>query len=86
MVVAFTALLYTIICNTKKYELTYQYYQDENSKKTYLAELSALIETGTFYFPNIDQHDNFGAAKPLSYRGYKNVVWNFLVYQCQLFD
>lgn len=26
--VAFAALIYTIISNTKKYELTYQYYQD----------------------------------------------------------
>ena len=26
LVVAFAALLYTVISNTKKYELTYQYY------------------------------------------------------------
>lgn len=106
LVVAFAALIYTIISNTKKYELTYQYYQDvvawhsdvikvitqlkatseENSKKAYLAELSALIETGRFYFPNIDQHDNFGAHKPLAYRGYRNVVLDFLVYEYQLFE
>lgn len=106
LVVAFAALIYTIISNTKKYELTYQYYQDvvtwhsdvikvitqlkatskENSKKVYLAELSALIETGRFYFPNIDQHDNFGANKPLAYRGYRNVVLDFLVYEYQLFE
>ena len=106
LVVAFVALIYTIISNTKKYELTYQHYQDvvawhsdvvkvitqlkatniENVKKTHLAELSALIETGRFYFPNIDQHDNFGANKPLAYRGYRNVVLDFLVYEYQLFD
>ena len=106
LVVAVAALIYTIISNTKKYELTYQYYQDvvawhsdvikvitqlkatseENSKKAYLAELSALIETGRFYFPNIDQHDNFGANKPLAYRGYRNVVLDFLVYEYQLFE
>lgn len=106
LVVAFAALIYTIISNTKKYELTYQYYQDvvawhsdvikvitqlkatniENEKKTYLAELSALIETGRFYFPNIDLHDGFGANKPLAYRGYRNVVLDFLVYEYQLFD
>lgn len=106
LVVAVAALLYTVISNTKKYELTYQYYQDvvawhsdvikvitqlkatneENSKKVYLAELSALIETGRFYFPNIDQHDNFGADKPMAYRGYRNVVLDFLVYEYQLFD
>ena len=106
LVVAFAALIYTIISNTKKYELTYQYYQDvvawhsdvikvitqlkatnvENEKKTYLAELSALIETGRFYFPNIDLHDGFGANKPMAYRGYRNVVLDFLVYEYQLFD
>ena len=106
LVVAFAALLYSIISNTKKYELTYQYYQDvvawhsevikiitqlkatseENSQNMYLAELSALIETGRFYFPNIDRHDNFGANKPLAYRGYRNVVLDFLVYEYQLFE
>lgn len=106
LVIAFAALVYTIISNTKKYELTYQYYQDvvawhsdvikviaqlkatneENSKRAYLAELSALIETGRFYFPNIDQHDNFGANKPLAYRGYRNFVLDFLVYEYQLFE
>jgi len=105
LAVAFVALIYTIISNTKKYELTYQYYQDvvawhsdvikvitqlkatnvENEKNTYLAELSALIETGRFYFPNIDLHDGFGANKPLAYRGYRNVVLDFLVYEYQLF-
>ncbi|MBR3817154.1 MAG: hypothetical protein IKJ27_10580 [Clostridia bacterium] len=106
LVVAIAALIYTIISNTKKYELTYQYYQDvvawhsevvkvitqlkstseENSKNVYLAELSALIETGRFYFPNIDLHDGFGANKPLAYRGYRNVVLDFLVYEYQLFE
>ena len=106
LAVAFAALIYTIISNTKKYELTYQYYQDvvawhsdvikvitqlkatnvENKKNTYLAELSALIETGRFYFPNIDLHDGFGANKPLAYRGYRNVVLDFLVYEYQLFE
>ena len=106
LVVAFAALLYSIISNTKKYELTYQYYQDvvawhsdvikvitqlkatneEETKRAYLAELSALIETGRFYFPNIDQHDNFGVDKPLAYRGYRNVVLDFLVFEYQLFD
>lgn len=106
LVVAVAALLYTVISNTKKYELTYQYYQDvvawhsdvikvitqlkatneEETKRAYLAELSALIETGRFYFPNIDQHDNFGVDKPLAYRGYRNVVLDFLVFEYQLFD
>ncbi len=106
LVVAFAALLYSIISNTKRYELTYQYYQDVvawhsevvkvithlkatsdmDLKRTYLAELSALIETGRFYFPNINQHDGFGSNKPLAYRGYRNVVLDFLVFEYQLFD
>lgn len=106
LMVALVALLYTVISNTKKYELTYQYYQDVvawhsavikvitqlkvanegNEKKTHLAELSALIETGRFYFLNINQHDNFGSDKPLAYRGYRNVVLDFLVYEYQLFE
>lgn len=93
LVIAFVALLYSIIGNTKKYELTYQYYQDvvawhsevikvitqlkvanqERAKRTHLAELPALIETGRFYFPNIDRHDNFGVNKPLAYRGYRKI-------------
>lgn len=106
LIVSFAALIYTIISNTKKYELTYQYYQDvvawhsavikvitqlkiadeESAKKSHLAELSALIETGRFYFPNIDQNDDFGSEKPLAYRGYRNVVLDFLVYEYQLFE
>ena len=106
LVVAFVALLYSVVSNTKKYELTYQYYQDvvawhsdvikvitqlkatdeRKAKQTYLAELSALIETGRFYFPNIDQHDGFGSNKPTAYRGYRNVVLDFLVYEYELFE
>lgn len=106
LVVAFVALLYSIVTNTKKYELTYQYYQDvvawhndvvkvitklkvideRKGKQTYLAELSALIETGRFYFPNIDRKDGFGAKKPVAYRGYRNMVLDFLVYEYELFE
>ena len=44
-----------------------------------LARLSALIEQGRFYFPNIDRGDEFGAEKPPAYRGYRNLALDFLV-------
>lgn len=41
--------------------------------------LSALIEQGRFYFPNIDRNDNFGSNKPIAYRGYRHLALDFLV-------
>lgn len=43
-----------------------------------LCILSALIEQGRFFFPNIIE-DRFGATKPLAYRGYRNIVLQLLV-------
>lgn len=45
-----------------------------------LVELSSLIEVGRFYFPNIIKNDLFGDEKPSAYRGYRNIVLEFLVY------
>lgn len=107
IVVALCALMYSIFSNTKKYELTYQYYNDilqwhnkvveilillrlssysKEQKLNYLSKLSALIEYGRFYFPNIDKQDNFGKTKPTAYQGYRNVILDFLVYEYQLFE
>jgi len=44
-----------------------------------LAHLSALIEHGRFFFPNIDKGDAYGAEKPIAYRGYRNLALEFLV-------
>jgi hypothetical protein len=44
-----------------------------------LACLSALIEQGRFFFPNIEKADGFGAEKPPPYRGYRNLALDFLV-------
>ncbi len=51
-----------------------------------LAELSALIDTGRFYFPNIDKKDGFGFEKPKAFSGYRHVVLEVLVafYQLQM--
>jgi hypothetical protein len=43
------------------------------------AMLSALIEQGRFFFPNIDRRDEFGSEKPPAYRGYRNLALDFLV-------
>ena len=43
-----------------------------------LCALSALIEQGRFFFPNIVE-DEYGASKPLAYRGYRNIVLQLLV-------
>ena len=44
-----------------------------------LALLSALIEEGRFFFPNIDRGNNFGNTKPPAYRGYRNLTLDFLI-------
>lgn len=43
-----------------------------------LCVLSALIEQGRFFFPNIIE-DEYGAGKPLAYRGYRSIVLKLLV-------
>ena len=50
-----------------------------------LSELSAQIEKGRFYFPNVDKGDNFGQQKPVAYQGYRNLTLDFLVYSYNLF-
>ncbi|MCL2401427.1 MAG: hypothetical protein FWC90_02150, partial [Oscillospiraceae bacterium] len=45
-----------------------------------LAKLSALIEQGRFYFPNVDKGDGFGNDKPSAYAGYRDIALEFLVY------
>ncbi|EOU1691160.1 hypothetical protein ACSW9Z_02145 [Clostridium perfringens] len=50
----------------------------ERRKK--IAELSALIEIGRFYFPNIDKKDGFGKDNSLAYQGYRHIALEFLVY------
>lgn len=51
-----------------------------------LQELSALIEIGRFYFPNINKKDDFGKEKPLAYQGYRHVALDFLVLIYQMGD
>lgn len=55
-------------------------------KIDYLSKLSALIEYGRFYFPNIDKGDNFGNDKPSAYRGHREVTLAFLIYSYDVFN
>lgn len=46
-----------------------------------MATLSAQIEIGRFYFPNlIVKGDDFGKNKPKAYQGYRHIVLDFLVF------
>lgn len=65
--------------NIKNRERSSEEYQQD------LAILSALIEQGRFYFPNIDRADNYGHEKPPAYRGFRNLVLDFLVASYNLF-
>lgn len=58
---------------------------DKEKKKYLLTELSAQIEKGRFYFPNIDKSNGFGNDKPIAYQGYRNLTLDFLVYSYNLF-
>lgn len=58
---------------------------DEEKKKDLLTELSAQIEKGRFYFPNIDKGNGFGKGKPIAYQGYRNLTLDFLIYSYNLF-
>ena len=59
---------------------------NENLKKELLARLSANIEIGRFYFPNIDIKDGHGKNKPEAYKGYRNLMLDFLVFSYWLFE
>lgn len=52
--------------------------EDEEHKRD-VCMLSALIEQGRFFFPNIDRGDGYGADKPPAYRGRRNLSLDFLV-------
>ena len=54
-------------------------HRETREKQLDLCSLSALIEQGRFLFPNIVEGDNFGANKPLAYRGYRNLTLEFLI-------
>lgn len=54
-------------------------YTENYDRKRDMTELSALIEVGRFYFPNIDFKDRYGESNPLAYRGYRHKTLQLLV-------
>jgi hypothetical protein len=55
-------------------------------KSSLLSSLSAQIEIGRLYFPNIDKGDRFGEEKPKAFQGYRNLTLDFLVFSYNIFS
>lgn len=55
-----------------------EFSEHQDEKQSLLIELSAYIEKGRFFFPNI-KPDEYGVDKPPAYRGYRNIGLDFLV-------
>lgn len=51
----------------------------ETQKVEMLSQLSAFIEVGRFYFPNIITGDGHGARKPSAYRGHRHANLSFMM-------
>lgn len=52
----------------------------KKDKDLLLSRLSAQIEVGRFYFPNVKKDDGYGTRKPSAYQGYRHLALDFLVY------
>ncbi|MBI5727313.1 MAG: hypothetical protein HY965_05640 [Ignavibacteriales bacterium] len=50
-----------------------------------LSALSAQIEIGRFYFPNIEKNDGYGAENSIAFRGYRNLALDLLVASYNLY-
>ncbi len=57
----------------------------DKDKIDLLSNLSAQIEIGRFFFPNINKGNSYGQNKPLPYRGYRHIVLEFVVMEFNLF-
>ena len=57
----------------------------DEQKFDLLSTLSAQIELGRFFFPNIDKGDLFGHNKSTAYQGYRHIALEFLVFSYNLF-
>lgn len=91
--------VYTIVNNTKKFELAEDYKKEliswysqvafviekilstdeKESKVENLGKLSALIDIGRLYFPNIIKDDGWGKDKPLAHQGHRHIALGYLV-------
>lgn len=57
-----------------------------HKKDRLLSDLSAQIDIGRFFFPNVERGDNYGIHKPEAYRGYRNSINDCLVFIYQLYE
>ena len=54
-------------------------FSDAESKNRALGELSALIDVGRLYFPNVIRGDGYGDNLPIAHQGYRHVALSVLV-------
>lgn len=58
--------------------------KEKQDRNLLLSRLSAQIEVGRFYFPNIRKNDGYGKTKPSAYQGYRHLTLEFLVHIYEL--
>jgi len=51
----------------------------EEYKKSELAHLSALIEMGRYFFPNVDKLNEQSKSKPVAFQGYRQAILTVLI-------
>ena len=61
-------------------------FPNSDLKNELLCKLSSNIEIGRFYFPNVRKGNNYGNHKPEAYKGYRNLMLDFLVFSYQIFE
>jgi hypothetical protein len=59
---------------------------NEGYKKSDLSHLSALIERGRYFFPNIDKKDGNAQGKPPAFRGYRQAILDVLVFSYNILN
>lgn len=60
-------------------------FTDAPLKRDLLSKLSAKIEVGRIYFPNILDNNSYGRDRSYGYQGHRNLVMDFLVYSYRIF-
>ena len=69
---------FLVVSVVKKLSVSVSHVESSDHQQR-LAELSALIDQGRFYFPNIDRDQGLGEWKPPAFRGKRNLALDFLV-------
>jgi hypothetical protein len=66
----------TELLNTLRDNIGHDDTRELNEK---LARLSAFIDQGRFYFPNIIKDESYGKEKPTAFQGHRDLTLDFLV-------